>query len=978
MMDTRRHSVSVDVPLSRTLVQLKRVRSLRDPATNSMSKYASPSDHMIWETASSNGVTLDLGRSAHHHLVEEDEDVGAEPTMGSERSFRGPNARTASYRKSSAVRIRGLNPPRNKQVHRVRQDGHRKSLDSNHSNHSSIRQLANNVVNNVDADKEEEEVNSYERPKFAMPDKADEEVKMPDYSKFRSKSSAAMSRVGSPCMSASEARSVGSRRSTLGHGTEDTRLRSNDVVGSNFSGCGISYCWSGASKYRELYSDSDGPDQPLLSTDGTEAAFQGNVPYTETPRCLSQKFRPRSFSELIGLNVVAQSLLYSSCKGKVAPMYLFHGPRGTGKTSTARIFAAALNCVSLEEQRPCGFCKECVILFSGKSRDVKELDAAKMDRLGRVKALLKSASLVPYSSRFKVFIIDECHLLQEDAWSAILKSLDEPYRHTVYIMITSDIESLPRTSITHCQKFHFPKIKVADIVYRLERICIEEGLEFDHDGLYFIAAKSNGSLRDSEIMLDQLSLLGKKITISLVHELVGSVSDDELIELLDLALSSDTTNTVRRARELMGSAIDPLQLVSQLANLIMDILSGRCQSAVTEVSKSFLGRYALSEIGIKKLRHALKILSETEKQLRTSRNQATWVTVALLQFSTNEPNLAAEPNDMHAHSVTGYTDDWVSKVHSSANFCQACNSSKSNCSERHCRRLKLENIWRRAIGKCRSRSAKSFLRKEGFLSSVHVTEELAIAEVGFGHPDHLSRAEKMQSLIECSLQHVLGCNVEIRFKLVPCPVRKDARLKRQSFSFLNCSGRKQELSDSVVTDEDEVVRPGARETPLKGYTSSQQESPYTMQRVDSKPTVHGCEDDARSTLTSNRSMTDDLTRTCRSETNYSKGVSEHGHFDSIQEPDLQPNCFSRTLKLQKKLLSSGAAHTICLRIQPHNKMDFLPKKEFDTYFCAYEPYEQCSRSNSRATYSSRDDDLWSKNSRFGSNLLCWRAPKQSM
>ncbi|ONM16587.1 Protein STICHEL-like 2 [Zea mays] len=611
-----------------------------------MSKYASPSDHMIWETASSNGVTPELGRSAHHHLVGEDEDVGAEPTtMGSERSFRGPSARTASYRKSSAVRIRGLNPPRSKQVHRVRQDGHRKSLDSNHSNHSSIRQLADNMVSNVDADKEEGEVNSYERPKLAMPDKSDEEVKMPGCSKSRSKSSAAMSRVGSPCMSASEARS--------GHGTEDTRLRSNDVVGSNFSGCGISYCWSGASKYRELYSDSDGPDQPLLSTDGIEAAFQGNVPYTETLRCLSQKFRPRSFSELIGLNVVAQSLLYSTCKGKVAPMYLFHGPRGTGKTSTARIFAAALNCVSLEEQRPCGFCKECVILFSGKSRDVKELDAAKMDRLGRVKALLKSASLVPYSSRFKVFIVDECHLLREDAWSAILKSLDEPYRHTVYIMITSDIESLPRASITHCQKFHFPKIKVADIVYRLERICIEEGLEFDHDGLYFIAAKSNGSLRDSEIMLDQLSLLGKKVTISLVHEQVGSVSDDELIELLDLALSSDTTNTVRRARELMGSAIDPLQLVSQLANLIMDILSGRCQSAVTEVSKSFLGRYAVSEVGIKKLRHALKILSETEKQLRTSRNQATWVTVALLQFSTNEPNPVAETNDMHAHSVTG-------------------------------------------------------------------------------------------------------------------------------------------------------------------------------------------------------------------------------------------------------------------------------------------------------------------------------------
>lgn len=969
----------MDVPLSRTLVQLKRVRSLRDPATNSLSRYASASDNMIWETASSNGVPIELSRSTHHQLIEEDGDFEAEAAMGSERSLRAPNARTTSYRKSSVVKIRGLNPPRNKQVHRVRGDGHRKSVDSNHSNNSSLRQLANNVVNNMEEKKEEEEeVNSYERADLLLPEKTDEEVKMPGQSKFRDKSSAAMSRVGSPCMSASEARSVGSRRSTLGHGTEDTRVRSNDVVGSNFSGCGISYCWSGASKYRDLYSDSDGPEQPLLSTEGTEVAFQDNAPYTETPRCLSQKFRPRSFSELIGLNVVAQSLLYSSCKGKVAPMYLFHGPRGTGKTSTARIFAAALNCLSLEEQRPCGFCKECVILFSGRSRDVKELDAAKLDRLGRVKALLKSASLVPYSSRFKVFIVDECHLLQEDAWSAIMKSLDEPYRHTVYIMITSDLDSLPRASITHCQKFHFPKIKVADIVYRLERICIEEGLEFDHDGLYFIAAKSNGSLRDSEIMLDQLSLLGKRVTVSLVHELVGLVSDDELIELLDLALSSDTTNTVRRARELMASSIDPLQLVSQLANLIMDILSGRCQSAVTEVSKSFLERYALAEVGIQKLRHALKILSETEKQLRTSRNKATWVTVALLQFGTNECNIVADTNDMNAHSATGYTDDWVSKVNSSSNFCDACNSNKSNCSERYCRRLKLENIWRRAIGKCQSRSAKSFLKKEGILSSVHVTEELAIAEVGFSHPDHLSRAEKMQSLIESVLQHVLGFNVEIKFKIVPRAARKDGRLKRHSFSLLSCSGRKQELSDSTVTDEDETVRHGARETPLKGYSSSQQQSPFIVQRVDSKPRVHGCEDDARSTLTSNRSMTDDQTRTCRSETNYSKGASEQGRFDSIQEPDLQPNCFSRTLKLQKRFFSSDAAHTICFRIQPHNKMGFLPKKEFDTYFCAYEPYEQCPRSNSRATYGSRDEDLSIKSSRFGSNLLCWRAPKQSI
>ncbi|EAY82823.1 hypothetical protein OsI_38033 [Oryza sativa Indica Group] len=193
MADMRRHSV--DVPLSRTLVQLKRVRSLRDPATNSLSKYASPSDNMIWETASSNGVAMDLGRSAHHQLIEEDGDLEAEATLGSERSFRAPNARTASYRKSSVVKIRGLNPPRNKQAHRARQDGHRKSVDSSHSNHSSIRLLAYTMVNHVAEEKEEEEeVNSYERSVPTPLAKTDEEVKMPGFSKFRNKSSAAMSR----------------------------------------------------------------------------------------------------------------------------------------------------------------------------------------------------------------------------------------------------------------------------------------------------------------------------------------------------------------------------------------------------------------------------------------------------------------------------------------------------------------------------------------------------------------------------------------------------------------------------------------------------------------------------------------------------------------------------------------------------------------------------------------------------------------
>ncbi|KAJ4790582.1 DNA polymerase III subunit gamma/tau [Rhynchospora pubera] len=934
MSDPRRNSV--DIPLTKTLVQLKRVRSLRDPSTYSLSKLATTLENANWDTNSINGVTLDLTKAANHHMNGGPTECENNKTTGHKTSY---------HRKANVVKIRGLNQNRPKLVHKARP---RKSLDS-----SCVRGISNSAANQV------EEVNSYEKLQPDIPGKCPSGKGTPSKKKLSYpnflKASAAMSRVGSPCISVSEART---------NGTDGTRVRSNDVAGSNFSGCGISYCWSVGSRYRDLnpYSDSEDLERPLLSTDGTgtEVTFKDITSFSGTPRNLSQKFRPKTFNDLIGLNVASQSLLYSSCKGKVAPIYLFHGPRGTGKTSTARIFAASLNCLSLEDQRPCGFCRECVLFQSGKSRDVKEIDGTKIDRSSKVKALVASASLVPYSSRFRVFIIDECHVLRDEAWSAILKSLDEPYRHSVYIMVTSDIEAVPRSYLSHCQKYHFPKIKPADIMYRLQRICVEEGLEFENDAIQLIAGKSNGSLRDAETMLDQLGLLGKQITVTLVNELNGSVSDDDLIELLDLALSSDTTNTVRKARELMSSSVDPLQLVSQLANLIMDILSGRCQSGLSDISKNFLGRYALAETGMKRLRHALKILSEAEKHLRTSKNQSTWVTVALLQFGSVESSLL-ESND--TQSRAGYCrDEWVSRDNLSSAICYACSHDKSNCSERRCRRLKLENIWRRAVGKCQSKSIKNFLRKEGYLSSVHVTEELAIAEVGFGHPDLLSKAEKIQNLISTSLQHELGCDVEVRLKLVSSlPASHDTKSKKQSFSLLSCSRRQQDLSESGLTDIDDPTK--LVEPPFIKL------GPASASEDDTQRAV---------TIKSTQSESDAMPKRFILQNEYnrcsSKAMSEDGQYGPhIKEPDFQPSCFART----RKLLRSD--HAICLRMQNQNKVGLaVSKKEYEAYFYAYDPtYTDCYGSNSQATLSSREENLSMKNSRLGS-MLCWRTPKYTI
>ncbi|XP_070035463.1 protein STICHEL isoform X2 [Nicotiana tomentosiformis] len=296
----------------------------------------------------------------------------------------------------------------------------------------------------------------------------------------------------------------------------------------------------------------------------------------ENIRSLSQKYRPMFFEELIGQNIVVQSLVNAISRGRIAPVYLFQGPRGTGKTSTARIFAAALNCLATEETKPCGVCRECADFMSGKCKNLREVDGTNKKGIDNVKYLLKNLTASQQSSSlgFKVFVVDECHLLPSKTWLAFLKFLEEPPSRVVFIFVTTDLDNVPRAVLSRCQKYLFNKIRDGDIVLRLKKISSDEDLDVESEALDLIALNADGSLRDAETMLDQLSLLGKRITTSLVNDLIGVVSDEKLLELLELAMSSDTAETVKRARELLDSGVDPIVLMSQLATLIMDIIAG--------------------------------------------------------------------------------------------------------------------------------------------------------------------------------------------------------------------------------------------------------------------------------------------------------------------------------------------------------------------------------------------------------------------
>ncbi|KAL7211576.1 hypothetical protein ACSBR2_014437 [Camellia fascicularis] len=370
---------------------------------------------------------------------------------------------------------------------------------------------------------------------------------------------------------------------------------------------------------------------------------------------LTQKYMPRTFRDLVGQNLVAQAISNAVAKRKVGLLYVFHGPHGTGKTSCARIFARALNCQSLERPKPCGFCNSCIAYDMGKSRNIREVGPVSNFDFESIMDLLDNMIISHLPSQYRVFIFDDCDTLSSDCWSALSKVVDRAPRRVVFVLVSSSLDVLPHIIISRCQKFFFPKLKDADIIYALQWIAAKEDLEIDRDALKLIASRSDGSLRDAEMTLEQLGLLGQSISVPLVQELVGLISDEKLVDLLDLALSADTVNTVKNLREIMESGVEPLALMSQLATVITDILAGSYDLARERPRRKFFRRQALSKEDMEKLRQALKTLSEAEKQLRMSTDRLTWLTAALLQLAPDQqyllPSSSADTSFNHSPLV---------------------------------------------------------------------------------------------------------------------------------------------------------------------------------------------------------------------------------------------------------------------------------------------------------------------------------------
>ncbi|MEG4444325.1 DNA polymerase III subunit gamma/tau [Microcoleus sp. AT9_B5] len=352
---------------------------------------------------------------------------------------------------------------------------------------------------------------------------------------------------------------------------------------------------------------------------------------------LHHKYRPQTFAELVGQEAIAQTLTSAILQERIAPAYLFTGPRGTGKTSSARIFAKSLNCISTvaPTPTPCGKCNVCQEIARGSTLDVIEIDAASNTGVDNIRDLIERAQFSPVQCRYKVYVIDEVHMLSNQAFNALLKTLEEPPDRVVFVLATTDPQRVLPTIISRCQKFDFRRIPLEAMIAHLHKIAQLENINIASDAVQMVAQIAQGGLRDAESLLDQLSLFPGQVTVEKVWDLVGAVPENDLMDLLQAIDTDNATALIDMTRHLMDRGREPLIVLQSLASFYRDLLIAKAApkrsdlvaltSATWEKMADF-ARHWDAELILAGQKH----LQTHEVQIKNTTQPRLWLEVTLL------------------------------------------------------------------------------------------------------------------------------------------------------------------------------------------------------------------------------------------------------------------------------------------------------------------------------------------------------------
>ncbi len=348
----------------------------------------------------------------------------------------------------------------------------------------------------------------------------------------------------------------------------------------------------------------------------------------------ARKWRPQKFSDVVGQEHITATLKNAIKTNRIAHAYLFTGPRGVGKTTTARILAKTLNCLNPKDAEPCNECEMCKSILNSQSLDIIEIDGASNRGIDEIRTLRESVKYAPTKGRYKVYIIDEVHMLTRESFNAFLKTLEEPPGHTIFIFATTDVHKVPLTIISRCQRFDFRRIQMNTIKELLGKIAKEEKIEIDDKTLTIIARKADGALRDAESYFDQVvSFCGNKIDSSTVSQMLNLVDDDLFFTISDAVLEKNFKAVFEVTKILYENGWDFVDFIDGLTehfrNILTVILTERTE--LIETAEVYREKYinyldSFTEGDILRL---LNFLNKTRQELRFSQNQKLKVEISL-------------------------------------------------------------------------------------------------------------------------------------------------------------------------------------------------------------------------------------------------------------------------------------------------------------------------------------------------------------
>ncbi len=334
-------------------------------------------------------------------------------------------------------------------------------------------------------------------------------------------------------------------------------------------------------------------------------------------QALYRVYRPQTFSALIGQDAISQTLLNALRHHRLAHAYLFCGPRGTGKTSTSKILAKAVNCLDPQDGEPCNECENCRAINEDRFLDVIEIDAASNRGIDEIRNIREQVRFTPSMGKRKVYIIDEVHMLTTEAFNALLKTLEEPPEHVLFILATTDPQKVPKTVLSRTQRFDFHRIPTAVLTAHLRDICDQEGIDATDDALTMIAKNAAGGMRDAISLLDQtIAFAGDSIDKHAVTQMIGGLDDEALAKLIDALTQGDTSALFQTLEELLAQGSDARALMQSILVYLRDLLLTRVGSGAEGSVPSDTLRRQASAFSLRQLEQLLAKAAEAERDMR--------------------------------------------------------------------------------------------------------------------------------------------------------------------------------------------------------------------------------------------------------------------------------------------------------------------------------------------------------------------------